>query len=65
VSRLSILAEYEMTRHGHRRLARLGQGFDLASIGYTVVHNYRGGRTPGGDGVEAGNEALGGDVARR
>jgi hypothetical protein len=41
VSALSILAQYEMTRHGHRRLARLGQGIDVASIGYTVVHNYR------------------------
>jgi hypothetical protein len=39
VSALSILAQYEMTRHGHRRLARLGQGIDVASIGYTVVHN--------------------------
>jgi hypothetical protein len=41
VSALSILAQYELTRHGHRRLARLGQGIDGASIGYTVVHNYR------------------------
>jgi hypothetical protein len=41
VSALSILAQYEMTRHGHRRLARLGQGIDVGSIGYTVVHNYR------------------------
>jgi hypothetical protein len=30
-----------MTRHGHRRLARLGQSIDVASIGYSVLHNYR------------------------
>jgi hypothetical protein len=41
VSALSILAQYEMTQHGDRRLARLCQGIDVASIGYTVVHNYR------------------------
>jgi hypothetical protein len=31
VSALSILAPYEMARHGHRRLARLGQGIDVVS----------------------------------
>jgi hypothetical protein len=41
VSALSILVQYEMTRHGHRRLARLVQGIDVAFIGYTVVHNYQ------------------------
>jgi hypothetical protein len=41
VSGFSILAEYKMTRHGHRRLARWGQGIDVGSIGYAVVHNYR------------------------
>jgi hypothetical protein len=30
VSGLSILAEYEMTKHGHRRVARLGQAIDVA-----------------------------------
>jgi hypothetical protein len=41
LSAFSILAQYEMTRHGHRRLARLGQGIDVGLIGYTVMHNYR------------------------
>ena len=45
VSGLSILAQDEMTRHGHRRLARLGQSIDVASIGYTVIHNYKMDRT--------------------
>jgi hypothetical protein len=52
VSALSILAPYEMARHGHRRLARLGQGIDVVSIGYTVVHNYRTTKSRC-DGVEA------------
>jgi hypothetical protein len=46
VSGFSILAEYEMTRHGHRRLARLGQSIDVGAIGYSVLHNYRKDRTP-------------------
>ena len=41
VSALSILAQYEMTRHGHRKLAWLGQAIDVGFIGYTVVHNFR------------------------
>jgi hypothetical protein len=41
VSALSILAQYEMIRHGHRRLARLGQAIDVSSIAYTLVSNYR------------------------
>jgi hypothetical protein len=45
VSGFSILAEYEMTRRGHRRLARLGQSIDVGSIGYSVLHNYRKDRT--------------------
>jgi hypothetical protein len=45
VSGFSILAEYEMTRHGRRRLARLGQSIDVGSIGYSVLHNYRNDRT--------------------
>jgi hypothetical protein len=45
VSGLSILAQYEMTRHGHRRLARWGQGIDVGSIGYAVLHNYKMDRT--------------------
>jgi hypothetical protein len=36
VSGLSILAQYEMNRRGHRRLARLGQGVDVGSIGYAA-----------------------------
>jgi hypothetical protein len=45
-SGLSILSQYEMTRRGHRRLARLGPGVDVGSIGYAVMHNYKMDRTP-------------------
>jgi hypothetical protein len=45
VSGFSILAKYEMTRRGHRRLARLGQSMDVGSIGYSVLHNFRKDRT--------------------
>jgi hypothetical protein len=62
VSGLSILAQYEMTRRGHRRWARLGQSIDVGSIGYTVMHNYRIDLVPPGSRVEAG---LGGAVRRR
>jgi hypothetical protein len=41
VSGLSMLAQYEMTKHGHRKLARLGQSIDVGSIGYAVLHNYK------------------------
>jgi hypothetical protein len=44
-SGFSILAQYEMTRHGHKRLARLGQSINLGAIGYSVLHNYRSDRT--------------------
>jgi hypothetical protein len=41
VSPLSILApQYEMTRHGHRRLARLGQAINAGFSGRTVKDNY-------------------------
>jgi hypothetical protein len=33
VNALSLLAQHEMTRHGHSRLAQLGQTIDVASIG--------------------------------
>jgi hypothetical protein len=46
VSWLRILVQYEMTQHGHRRLARLGQGIDVASIGYAVMNNYHCYTTP-------------------
>jgi hypothetical protein len=39
VSGLSILAQCEMTRRGHRRLARLGRSIEVGSIGYSVLHN--------------------------
>jgi hypothetical protein len=45
VSGFSILAQYEMTRHGHRRLARLGQSIDVGSIWYSVLPNYPNDRT--------------------
>jgi hypothetical protein len=35
VSALSILAKYEMTRHGHRKLACLGQAID---VGFARCH---------------------------
>jgi hypothetical protein len=41
ISALSILAQYELTRHGHQRLAWLGQGIDVGFVGSTVVNNYR------------------------
>jgi hypothetical protein len=44
-SGFSILAQYEGTRKGHRRLARLGQSVDLGALGYSVLHNYRKDRT--------------------
>jgi hypothetical protein len=44
-SGLGILAQYEMNRRGHRRLARLGPGVDVGSIGYGVMHNYKMDRT--------------------
>jgi hypothetical protein len=47
VSGFSILAQYEMARHGHRRLARRGQTIDVGSIGYSVLHNYPNDRTDG------------------
>jgi hypothetical protein len=47
VSPLSILApQYEMTRHGHRRLARLGQAINAGFSGRTVKDNYRLDTTP-------------------
>jgi hypothetical protein len=45
VSGFSILAQYEMTRQGHRRVARLGQSIDVGSIWYSVLHNYPEDRT--------------------
>jgi hypothetical protein len=42
---LSIPAQYEMNRRGHRRLARLRPGVDVGSIGYAVMHNYKMDRT--------------------
>jgi hypothetical protein len=41
VSGFSILAQYEVSRKGHKRLARWGQGVDLGALAYSVVHNYR------------------------
>ena len=41
VSALCVLAQSEMTRHGHRRLARLGRGIDVGFVGHTVIDNYR------------------------
>jgi hypothetical protein len=35
-----VLAQYELTKLGHRRLARIGQAVDFALTAHTVVHNY-------------------------
>jgi hypothetical protein len=40
VSVLSILVQNEMTLHGHRRLAWLGQAIDFGFVGGTVANNY-------------------------
>jgi hypothetical protein len=40
-SALSVFCEYEMTKHGHRRLARIGQAIDSGVVAHTVERNYR------------------------
>jgi hypothetical protein len=46
ISALSILAQYELTRHGHRKVAWLGQGIDVGFVAHTVTDNYRIDTTP-------------------
>ncbi len=38
---LSVFCAYEMTKHGHRRLARIGQAIDSGLVAGTVERNYR------------------------
>jgi hypothetical protein len=42
----SILPQYELTKHGHRKLAWLGQAVDVGVMAYTVNVNYRRDTTP-------------------
>jgi hypothetical protein len=42
-----VFAQYELTKLGHRRLARIGQAVDFALTAHTVVHNYHLDTTPG------------------
>jgi hypothetical protein len=36
-----VLAQYELIKHGPRKLARLGQALDAGFVGHTVFNNYR------------------------
>lgn len=38
---LSLFEQYELTKHGHRKLARAIQGANVALMGFVVSHNYR------------------------
>jgi hypothetical protein len=38
---LSLFEQYELTKHGHRKLARAIQGANAAFMGFVVSHNYR------------------------
>jgi hypothetical protein len=38
---LSIFEQYQLTKHGHRRLAWAIQGANVALLGIVVQHNYR------------------------
>jgi hypothetical protein len=40
-STLSVFCEYESTKQGDRRLARIGQAIDIAVVADTVAANYR------------------------
>jgi hypothetical protein len=40
MSAVSFLAQYEMTKHGHRKLAWIGQASDAGFVGQTVAVNY-------------------------
>ena len=38
---LSLFEQYELTKHGHRKLARTIQVANVALMGFVVSHNYR------------------------
>jgi hypothetical protein len=38
---LSLFEQYELTKHGHRKLAWAIQGANAAFMGFAVSHNYR------------------------
>jgi hypothetical protein len=46
ISAVSILPQYELTKHGHRKLAWIGQAVDVGVMAYTVNVNYRRDMTP-------------------
>jgi hypothetical protein len=46
VSAISIMAPYEMTRHGHRWLDRVSQVIDVRFVSSTVANNYNCETTP-------------------
>jgi hypothetical protein len=37
---LEVLAQYELTKHGHRKLARLAQSLNVGYTTEVVIHNY-------------------------
>lgn len=39
-SGLSVAVRYELIRHGHRKLARIGQAIDVGIMSGTVIRNY-------------------------
>jgi hypothetical protein len=39
-SGLSVAVQYELIRHGHRKLARIGQAIDVGIMSGTVIRNY-------------------------
>jgi hypothetical protein len=46
VGALSVLVEYELTPHGHRRLAWLSHSIDVGFVGSKVANNYHCETTP-------------------
>jgi hypothetical protein len=38
---LEILAQYELSRHGHRTIARIAQAVNISLTARTVEHNYQ------------------------
>jgi hypothetical protein len=41
VTSLSLLGQYELSKHHHRRLAELAQAINIGIIARTDVHNYQ------------------------
>jgi hypothetical protein len=38
---LEVFAQWELTRHGHRRIARIAQAVNISLTARTVEHNYQ------------------------